>query len=198
MSNFNDVQSFYTYPKYMGLMEQLVAEGKTSGSVQSETLIYYTGLNLQRSQRWNKTFTVDAPLAAMLSKAPAQVWWVITEAWCGDSAQNLPIINKIAEASGGSIDLRIVLRDEHSEIMDKYLTNGGRSIPKLIAENTDGVELFTWGPRPAEAQKIITDWKAGNGAPTHEQAEKDLHLWYAKDKGQSLLKEILSSINLNV
>ncbi len=197
MSNFSDVHSYYSYQEFMQLMEQLTAAGKTTGPVQSESLIYFTGLNLQRSQRWNKTFAVPANVAVEVSEAHPQIWWVITEAWCGDSAQNLPVINKIAEASGGVIELRIVLRDEHTEIIDKYLTNGGRSIPKLVSETTDGNELFTWGPRPVEAQQIMTEWKANQAARSHDEVEKDLHLWYAKDKGKSVLNELVEKMKSN-
>lgn len=90
--------------------------------------------------------------------------------------------------------MRILLRDDNPEAMNRYLTNGGRSIPKLITIDTDGNELFTWGPRPQPAQQIIIAWKQNPEAITHEDAEKELHLWYAKDKGKTLQHEIVEKL----
>lgn len=195
MNHFDAVKRFYTYDEFLQLMEILVAEGKTTGPTQSESLIFYTKLNLQRLLRWDKTFQLIEPLAIKVKMVKPQVWWVITEAWCGDAAQTLPGINKMALASGGNITLRIIMRDENLSIMDHYLTNGGRSIPKLIAFDKEGNELFTWGPRPAFVQKMMIDWKANPGTKTLEELEKDMHTWYAKDKGQSYQQEFLEILN---
>ncbi len=73
---------------------------------------------------------------------------VLTEAWCVDSAFSLPVIARAAMLSD-AVTLSILPRDAHLEIMDRYLTGGSRSIPKLVAFDADGNELFTWGPRPA-------------------------------------------------
>ena len=109
---------------------------------------------------------------------------VITEDWCGDSAQNLPYIASIAELNN-NIDLRIVLRDENPDIMDHYLTNGiSRSIPILVAFNEAGEELFIWGPRPEEAQEVIDELKS-SGAEKKDYMEK-LHLWYARNRGKNI------------
>jgi glutaredoxin-related protein len=123
---------------------------------------------------------------------------VITENWCGDSAQNLPYLAKISKLNN-NIKLRIILRDSHPEIMDSYLTNGTRSIPKLVVFDAEGNERFSWGPRPMEVQKLFSQWKA-EGIVKPELYEK-LHLWYSKDKGKSIEKEILQliqSLNLEV
>jgi hypothetical protein len=190
MSNFQSVSKFYSYDAFMRLMEELVAQEKTTGN-QPPVFVYYTKLNLQRMQRWNKTFQLNAQVARVVQAVQPQIWWVINEAWCGDAAQILPGMAKMAEAANGHIDLRIIMRDDNATIMDKYLTNGSRSIPKLVATDDAGNDLFDWGPRPAFAQKMMMDRKANKNGETLEVKEKELHLWYAKDKGQSTQQELL-------
>lgn len=190
MNHFSKVGRFYNYPEFLQLIETLMAEGKTTGNNQSEKYQFYTKLNFQRMQRWNKTFQISEPFAQQLKDQPQQIWWVITEGWCGDSAQNLPGIAKMAAASEGKIELRIVLRDEHPEIMDQYLTNGSRSIPKLVAMDTAGDELFQWGPRPATAQELMMAWKQNPDGKDFDSFEKELHTWYTQNKGIELQQEI--------
>ena len=114
---------------------------------------------------------------------------VITEGWCGDAAQIVPVFNKIATASLGKIDLKFVLRDQNLPLIDAHLTNGGRAIPVLIVlnESADQV-LATWAPRPQVLQELLKEWKR----ETTEMpilAEK-LHGWYAKDKTQTTQAEL--------
>jgi hypothetical protein len=113
---------------------------------------------------------------------------VISEAWCGDSAQNLPYIAKIAECNP-LINLRIILRDSNLDIMDLYLADGkSRSIPKLVAFDEDGNELFQWGARPKEAQELVTRLK--NEGMEKEKFLEQLHLWYGRDRGRTLENEL--------
>jgi len=190
MELFASVQKYYSYAEFLQLMEKLVAEGKTTGTNNPSEFVFYTKLNLQRYQKWDKIFTLSDTTIAKATTVRPQIWWLINEGWCGDAAQSLPVMAKIAEASGGNIDLRIIMRDENLSIMDKYLTNGGRSIPKLISTDKDGNELFNWGPRPAFAQKMMMDWKADHKGISFEEIERELHLWYAKDKGASTEQEL--------
>ena len=55
---------------------------------------------------------------------------VITEDWCGDAMMNNPVLRKIAEAAG--LDVRAVYRDADTDLIDRHLTNGGRSIPVYL------------------------------------------------------------------
>jgi thioredoxin-like negative regulator of GroEL len=119
-----------------------------------------------------------------------QHWYVITETWCGDSAQNLPIIAKIVEASAGKIQLTILMRDKNPEWMNRYLTNGAKSVPKLIAFDEQENELFTWGPRPEEGMVISRHWQANKDTITKEQFHLDLHTFYAHNKGLAVQSEI--------
>ncbi|NJN26762.1 MAG: thioredoxin family protein [Cyclobacteriaceae bacterium] len=156
----NTGRDIISYPDFINWIDQLVESGSTSGLNQSEALVQFTKLNLSRMLRIHKTFIVDAAWRALSKEGfRKQQWVVITEAWCGDSAQILPIIHKISENSQGKIELNIVLRDQHPELMEKYHTNGSRSIPKLIAFDEQGNELFAWGPRPVPAQLLFANWK---------------------------------------
>lgn len=193
MSNiFGTAERSFTYATFIALLEKLLKEGKTTGNNQSEKYLFYTKLNLQRMKRWDKTFLLQEDVMSAIQKATPQDWWVITEGWCGDSAQSLPIMEKMAAASSGNITLHIVLRDENHPIMDQYLTNEtSRSIPILAAFDKNSNPLFRWGPRPGGAQALLINWK-NNPTPTpHEDFERELHTWYANDKGNAIQDEIM-------
>lgn len=118
-------------------------------------------MNWARTQRIHKTILLNQELKKAAEKLQhIYTWIVITEAWCGDSAQNLPVIAAIVNLNPEKIKLHILLRDENPELMDNYLTNGTRAIPKLIAVNeTISKEAFVWGPRPLPAQEMLLQWK---------------------------------------
>jgi hypothetical protein len=133
---------------YVGLFEQVVVEGRTTGPVQTEDYVAYTKLNLARWRRVQKTMELVPGAGEVLRGTAPLTWLVISEPWCGDAAQVVPVLATMAAQMPGS-ELRLVLRDEQPELMDRYLTNGGRSIPKLIAmDRESGAERFSWGPRP--------------------------------------------------
>lgn len=179
----------YDFERYSKFVDALVAARKTSGDDQSEALIDFTKLNLQRMKRLSKTTRLTGELQEILSQTKKNViWLVLTEAWCGDAAQSVPVLAKIAEASE-AIQLQLILRDEHLEIMDKFLTDGGRSIPKLIALDPISLEVqYTWGPRPQEAQGLMLKLK-GEGKD-HDELVEQIQNWYNKDKTRSIQKEI--------
>jgi len=118
-------------------------------SKKERKMLHYKQYNFERTQHVHDAYTPSDALrtAAERIEAP-QLWMVLTEPWCGDSAYNLPVIAEAAALSD-HVTLRILHRDDNLDIMDQYLTGGGRSIPKLVAFDDDGTELFTWGPRPA-------------------------------------------------
>lgn len=149
----------------------------------------YRKLNWQRTQRIYKSYVPSVEIIEVINSiSESQIWMVITESWCGDSAQNLPYIEMLAK-NNPLIDLRILLRDSNPDIIDLYLTNGkNRSIPKLVAFNPEGEELFQWGPRPKAAKDLVK--KAIQENLSTELRNKQLHLWYAKNKGSDLEKEL--------
>lgn len=181
-----------TYPKYRALMETLVAQGKATGDDQSEERVDFTFLNNKRMQRLDKKAVVHDEFVEKIKKYNRPVEWIVlTESWCGDAAQILPYINKVADLND-HIDLKIALRDEHLELMDAHLTNGGRAIPKLIMVDKDTKEVLnTFGPRPTEATKMVETYKNTHGAITPE-FKKYLQLWYTKNKGQNAVNDLVS------
>ncbi|MCF0072436.1 thioredoxin family protein [Dyadobacter sp. CY261] len=186
----------YSYSDYMHLMEKVVLENRTTGPKQSEDLNHYTRLNLTRMQRLNKKTVIQDSLKEAVDQVDTpQTWYILTEAWCGDAAQNIPTI-VAASLSNPLITVKFLLRDENPELMDAYLTNGGRSIPKLIAVDEGYNELFSWGPRPAGAQALLKEYKANPVKPYSEFSE-DIQRWYIADKTESIqreLREVLEAV----
>lgn len=178
----------YTYSEYVALVERLLEEGKVTGHQQSDSLVEYTRLNMHRLHRWEKTWQPDAALAERFGAIRRSLTWiVITEGWCGDAAQQIPVVEKLAALSG-AITVRYVLRDEHPEFMDLFLTNGARSIPVIICLNESNELLWKWGPRPQEALELLNHLKA-EGMDDAER-KKELHAWYARNKHQALQTEL--------
>lgn len=182
----------YSYPEYRKLVTDLLSEGKSTGNEQSENLMRYTSLNEARMNRLEKTIKISEDTIDKLQKLDNHyIWLVISEGWCGDAAQILPIINKMALESNKKIDLRIVLRDANDELMSHYLTNGGRAIPKVIVICKEaGIVRTDWGPRPKGATELMADYKKEFGI-IDEKIKTDLQLWYLADKGISVQKELL-------
>ncbi len=192
----HEISESYSYDAYIALIDRLLAENKTTGSNQSESLVAYTQLNRQRIKRLDKKAELSPELTQRLSELDGkQRWIVLTEAWCGDAAQIVPLLAKIADASE-HIDLELILRDDNLNVMDAFLTNGGRSIPKLIALDEEDNVLFSWGPRPNEAQQILHDHKNNVDGKTMQDFPQNLHGWYAKDKTKSIQKEFVEMLRL--
>lgn len=183
------LENVLTYDEYISLIGKLLAENKTTGSNHSETMLDYTKLNLQRIQRWEKTGQLNEPTRAALREINRPMTWItITEAWCGDASQIITMIDKMARENP-LIRHRIILRDEHTDIMDHFLTNGTRSIPIVVFIDGESSEVLGhWGPRPKDAQQIALDFKA-NPAKTKEDFHRELHTWYARNKGEQLQDE---------
>ena len=182
------LENSMSYQEYMDLMQGLVLSKSTTGEV-DQTRVDFTALNLRRSQRLNKKFQLSESEASFFNELRMQqTWLVITESWCGDAAQTLPVLNKLAETSE-NIAFRVILRDEHPDLMDNFLTNGTRSIPKLIILNSDLDVMASWGPRTAAATKLVTDYKEKFGKIDAE-FKTQLQMWYNNDKGASIVNEL--------
>ena len=178
------------FDTYYGSIKELFENGKTTGANQSEAMLNYTKLSLARTKRGLKTFKLKPELIEVAKKHHSKNWFLISEAWCGDAAQNIAQLAKIAEQST-QIELHILYRDENLELMDKFLTNGGRSIPKLIRyQSSSESYLNSWGPRPKAAQELVMQHKA-DGTSYAE----DLHKWYALNKNQDLEQELIELIS---
>ena len=172
------------------MVSKLIKEGKSTGNEQSDDLLHYSELNETRMNRLEKTIKVTDEVQQQINQLESKVTWlVIAEGWCGDAAQILPIIYKMAESSE-NIDLKIVLRDEYDALMNDFLTNGGMAIPKLIILDEENNVIGDFGPRPEPARKLIADYKAANGV-VDEPIKVELQKWYLHDKGVSTQNEIM-------
>src|SRR5690606_4671259 len=186
----------YNFDEYMHLVKGLVAEGKSTGEDQSEEIVYYTGLNLVRMERITKVFSFTEQLFDAIHRLTKTYRFVVlTEAWCGDAAQTVPVFNYIAKASQGKIRLELLLRDENLELMDQYLTNGGRSIPKLIVYNEKNEVVETWGPRPQVLSDFMRELKDKNPEMELRQMIEKVQLWYAKDRTLAVQQELADLLN---
>ncbi len=197
------IESALTYEAYRKVITNLLSQDKTTGLIQSESLLHYTKLNETRMNRLDKTTILTADSLEKLAHiTQPQIWLVLTEAWCGDAAQAIPVMNKLA-AANPNITLRLLLRDEHPAIMDAFLTDGSRSIPKLIALDADTLEVFaTWGPRSKTLQAILLPQLA----EIKQIADPDLRSekmnewktgaqsWYNRDKTRSTQGDLLEAV----
>lgn len=188
------LQRGISYPEYRTLVQNLVAEGKSTGELQTEALSNYSMLNDKRMKRLDKTTKLTEEAIEKIKSYNGDVTWlVLTESWCGDAAQTMPVINKVAELND-NITLKVVMRDENEALMNEFLTNGGKSIPKLISiDNASGNVIGDWGPRPSEATKLVSDYKAEHGKLTPE-FKQDLQIWYNKNKGQNTVDDLLKLV----
>ncbi|CAM2840455.1 thioredoxin family protein [Flavobacterium frigoris] len=182
----------HSYSEYRKLVSDLLKDDKSTGNEQSAALTNYSHLNETRMNRLDKTLKIpQANVEKLESLKNDYIWLVISEGWCGDAAQLLPVFDKMVAASDGKIEMKIVLRDENEELMNLFLTNKGKAIPKLIVINREtGGGLAHWGPRPKGATDLIANYKKEHGV-IDETAKADLQLWYFHDKGLSTQEEII-------
>jgi hypothetical protein len=193
------IEQSYDYTAYRKMIDNLFTQGKTTGTNQSDSMINYAKMNIHRMKRLDKTAKIlpDA-IETVESISQKQIWLTITEGWCGDAAQIVPYIEQLAQLNP-NIEHRLILRDEHLEVMDEFLTNGtSRSIPMTILLDADTLEVLgSWGPRPVELQVwYMNERKVEN---FHWMtASTQMHKWYTKDKGmktQLEFIEVLKKVN---
>ena len=191
----NSLHKSMSYDTYVDLVKNLAQTNGTTGNEKTENLIEYTKLNDRRIKRWHKTLKIDDFTKAQLKKFNKKITWlVLTESWCGDAAHVMPVMQKVAEINP-NIAIKVVLRDENEALMNNFLTNGGKAIPKLIMiDDASGDVINTFGPRPSEATKMVNQYKETHGQLTPEFKE-DLQRWYNKDKGQTAVKDLVALLD---
>ncbi|MET4080887.1 hypothetical protein ABIB40_000831 [Pedobacter sp. UYP30] len=177
------------YQNYRKLIDEKLAQGLTTGDDDTDFMVDYTKLNVQRMNRLDKTVKLSDDLSNALNNLTGKYHLlVITEGWCGDAAQIVPVLDHMVSAAPDKLELRFVLRDKNEELVNAHLTNGGKAIPIILfLSETKNEVLASWGPRPEVLKTLLADWKK----ETTEMpvlAEK-LHGWYAKDKTVEIQKE---------
>jgi thiol-disulfide isomerase/thioredoxin len=192
MIDYNNsfVKDGMTYQEYRNLINELLLQHKTTGPDHSDAMLHYTKMNVQRMNRVDKTVKLNEDFLNVLSALKNKYrFLVISEGWCGDAAQIVPVFDKIANSFADKFELKFVLRDKNLPLIDAHLTNGGRAIPVLLILDEKGNVVKKWGPRPDVLQELLATWKKET-TDMMEIAEK-LHGWYAKDKTQSTQQELL-------
>ncbi len=179
-----------SYEVYRKLVADHVEKETSTGPNQTEALTQYTLLNHSRMKRLDKTVKIPEVIQETFKNhSGKQTWLVLTESWCGDAAQSMPAMNKLAQLAP-HIDFKVVLRDENLDLMNEFLTHGSMSIPKLIVWDHEKEEVVgDWGPRPSVATQMVNDYKEAYGALTPE-FKKDLQVWYNKDKSQNIVEDL--------
>lgn len=181
------------FTAYQQVFESILQDANPTAPYNNPDYLNYTKLNWSRQQRWLKTGVLsEEMITAVKNITEPQQWIVITEPWCGDASHIVPFLYKIAELNP-LIQLDIQLRDTAPFLIEQYLTNGGKSIPKLIIRDNDNNDMAVWGPRPVGCQVLYDRLKAANA--DFEQMKIELQQWYNEDKGRSLQQELLSVIN---
>jgi hypothetical protein len=185
------LQTSFSFAEYRKHIANLITQGKSTGHEQSDDLLHYSELNETRMNRLEKTIVVLPEIINKLQSLDKNyIWLVLSEGWCGDAAQIVPVIQKMAEVTD-KIELKIALRDDNDELMKHFLTNGGKAIPKLIVLDAENFHVLAdWGPRPQGAKQLIIDYKATHSV-VDETAKIELQKWYLHDKGVSIQQEIM-------
>ena len=191
--DISSIDRLFTWQEYLEFSRNLFeAQGKTtseSEAYNTEEILEYTKVNFARINRVQKQFDLNDTLENTISELPAKWRWImLAESWCGDVAQVGPVIAQIAESSD-NIEFSIVLRDKNLDLMDQFLTNGGRSIPKLICLDANTYQVIgSWGPRPQALQSLMNNWSS-EPLTLMQKAER-LHKWYADDKTEHTQLEL--------
>lgn len=185
------LENGFSYANYRKKVTSLIVEGQSTGHTQSPDLLHYSELNETRMNRLEKTISISEEVKTKLQNLDKKyIWLVLAEGWCGDAAQIVPVIHKMAEATD-KVELKIALRDDNDTLMQRFLTNGGKAIPKLIVLEAATLDVVAdWGPRPQGAKQLILDYKAAHGV-VDETAKIELQKWYLHDKGISIQNEIV-------
>jgi len=152
----------------------------------------------EHPELWNGVWT-RARVPEWAASAPVGGEWkilVISEDWCGDASNTVPVIARLAEALP-NVELRVVKRDQHPELMDRHLTNGSRSIPLAIVLRPDWSVAGQWGPRPSELQQFVLREKQAALRPVGD-IYRDVRTWYARDRGETTIREILAVLGADL
>jgi Thioredoxin len=205
--DISTLQNVMTYEQYLAQATELLKEGKAStmGTDNSPEMLHYTEMNMQRMQRLGKTTKLAwENLKILRGLKKPQTWLVISEAWCGDAGQIIPVLEMMSNENP-LIQHRLIFRDEHPDIMDAFLTDGGRSIPMVIFLDNEGTVLGNWGPRPEALHVIIQAQKAIMLAMPKEERKAyfediktEVQMWYNKDKTMSIQKEFLAAMKMSL
>ena len=188
----NQLADSYSYPAFRQHIAEALAQPAPDPK-QAKLLPYYQEA-ADRLDRIGPAVALLPELQAAVSQlAQPYIWAIITEGWCGDGSETVPIIEAVAQVSGGHLETRYFLRDANLDLMDRYLTNGGRAMPIAVVLHADSLaEAGVWGPRPTPLQALVRDLKARE-VPGKEVTAQ-VHAWYAQDATLTTQRELLALV----
>jgi hypothetical protein len=183
-----------SFEEYIRLTESIVAGNSSDEIYRNEKMLNYTKDNLARMNKIASNLAIDKRLYNELQPLQEEQTWVcITEPWCGDASQIVPALYLIASCNA-NIDFRILLRDANEDIMNNYLTNGGKSIPKLIMLQSETLEeIESWGPRPAVIQQIVQE-QIHDTTTSFGDKVRMIHKWYDENNSKDLQEEFITIV----
>lgn len=185
-------ESGFTYEDYLKKIEDQLFDLEKSGDERGYAKYY--SINIKRIKRLDEHFELSAEQKEKLRSVENDFQLlVISEGWCGDAAQVVPVVYKMMVEIG--VELRLVFRDANEELMKNYLTNGTKSIPILIGIDAEGTEKFRFGPRPQQGMEMLQKHKENPEIYTDEEFHKDLQIWYNQDKGKAIFEEFLQVLS---
>jgi hypothetical protein len=184
------------FKEYLDLFEKILNGSVTTSPYDDIHYIEYTKLNFSRQNRWLKTGKLNVELVNIIHGIKEPMTWIlITEPWCGDASHSVPFISMLSELND-LIDLKIQLRDAEDSEIANYLSNGSKSIPMLIVRNSEGKDVFTWGPRTVACQTLFTSLKTQQ--TPFDDLKRALQEWYNQDKGRNIQEELLLLIKKKI
>lgn len=181
------------YDNYKTLIDDILQNQSPEDPYHKDIYFNFTKLNRARMRRWDKQLVLtDLIVTSLKAISKPQHWIIITEPWCGDAAHIIPFLMKMAEINV-LISYEIQLRDTEPFLINHYLNDGTKGIPKFIVRDEQGIDLFFWGPRPHAAAEIMRNMEESQA--DFEKIKEALQNWYNKDKGESLLNELVVLFN---
>jgi hypothetical protein len=179
-----------TYDEYRRHIDEVL--DTPAADEKTQKMIPYYEKNAVLMDQFINSYKVNKLMLEALRIALPVTWLVITEGWCGDAAYASPLFRLIEKAAHGKIELKFVLKNQHPGLMDANLTNGGRTIPKLIVLNEHLEEVASWGPKPEALQEQVLEWKASGYALNDIIAKVDN--WYNEDKTLEIQHELREQV----
>ncbi|MCB0539690.1 MAG: thioredoxin family protein [Chitinophagales bacterium] len=184
------INSLQTIEDYNIFFKKIVEKEITEAPYSDDGFYAYTEANFKRINSLKTKIDLDKKLYNALQEVSNWHFVLITEPWCGDASFAQPVIEAVTVA--GDLNLKIAIRDKNENLINAFLTNGGKSIPIFIALDENLNYKFHWGPRPKPLQEEVVEFLKTK--PSVEEKIKMAHLWYLKDKGKTFQQELLDLI----
>ena len=191
MTLLDYIKKGYSFDQYLERIEDELEEQIELDD--PKELVPLFAMNLKQSRDIRKNFRYNPGMEKKAKSYNADLKiLVISEGWCEDAAQIVPIVDRLAETIG--VELKIVLRDENLALMEEYHTDGSFSVPMVIGVTPEGEEAFRFGPRPAKAMVFTNRFKKDPDKYSKDDFIEDLDRFYLENHGQDIITEILELV----